>query len=255
MIKTVVVVGLGELGSVFARGFLKLGYSVVPVNRGDSMQKLVGLVKPEAVVIAVGEADIHSLLTEVPDEWKQKVVLIQNELLPRDWRAHSFDRPTVISVWFEKKKGMDSKVVIPSPVFGPKASLVSEALATLGLPSFIVETEEALEFELVLKNLYILTTNIAGLEVGGNVAELAQHHTELMNNVAEDVLKIQDWLTNHQQDRVKLMAGLKKAFEGDPQHQSMGRSAPIRLQRALGYALEAGLVVNHLRAIADKHLN
>ncbi|WP_044410622.1 hypothetical protein [Thiomicrospira microaerophila] len=255
MNKTVVVVGLGELGSVFARGFLKLGYTVVPVTRHHRMQDHVGLLNPEAVIIAVGEGDIHALLTEVPVEWKDKVVLIQNELLPRDWLAHSFENPTVISVWFEKKKGMDTKVVIPSPVFGPKAALVSAALATLDLPSFIVESADALEYELVLKNLYILTTNIAGLAVGGNVAQLAGGHADLMNAVAEDVLKIQDWLTYRLQDRTQLMAGLKKAFEGDPQHNCMGRSAPVRLQRALGFALEANLEVPALRDIADKHLN
>lgn len=254
MNKTVVVVGMGELGSVFARGFLKLGYTVVPVTRHNSMQDMTGLIKPVAVVVAVGEADIHSLLTEVPDEWKAKVVLIQNELLPRDWKAHSFENPTVISVWFEKKKGMDSKVVMPSPIFGAKAQLVSDALATLDLPSFIVETPEALEYELVLKNLYILTTNIAGLEVGGNVAGLAGGHADLMNTVAEDVLKIQDWLTNRLQDRKALMAGLDKAFKADPEHGCMGRSAPVRLQRALGYALEANIAVPTLKQIAGKHL-
>lgn len=255
MNKTVVVVGLGELGSVFARGFLKLGYTVVPVTRHNTMENLTGLVNPQAVIMAVGEADIHSVLTEVPEEWKSKVVLIQNELLPRDWLAHSFTDPTVISVWFEKKKGMECKVVMPSPIFGPKSQLVSDALATLDLPSFILESAKELEFELVLKNLYILTTNIAGLEVGGHVAQLAQDHADLMNAVAEDVLKIQDWLTNNLQDREKLLAGLQRAFDGDPAHNCMGRSAPVRLQRALGFALEAGLVVNTLKQIADKHLN
>lgn len=255
MNKTVVVVGLGELGSVFARGFLKLGYTVVPVTRHNTMENLTGLVKPQAVIMAVGEADIHSLLTEVPEEWKSKVVLIQNELLPRDWLAHSFTDPTVISVWFEKKKGMECKVVMPSPIFGPKAQLVSDALATLDLPSFILDSAKELEFELVLKNLYILTTNIAGLAVGGNVAQLAEDHADLMNAVAEDVLKIQDWLTNNLQDREKLLAGLQRAFDGDPAHNCMGRSAPVRLQRALGFALEAGLVVNTLKQIADEHLN
>ncbi len=38
MNKSVVVVGLGEMGSVFARGFLRSGYTVVPVIRGVEMQ-------------------------------------------------------------------------------------------------------------------------------------------------------------------------------------------------------------------------
>lgn len=254
MNKSIVVVGLGELGSVFARGFLKLGYSLIPVTRHNSMQQQAGLVNPEAVIIAVGEADIHNLLTEVPQEWKDRVVLIQNELLPRDWLAHSFENPTVISVWFEKKKGMDSKVVIPSPVYGPKAGLVQEALAQLDIPSYLVASAEELEYELVRKNLYILTTNIAGLEVGGDVEALESQHPKIMNAVAEDVLDIQDWLTNKKQDRKKLMQGLKEAFAGDPKHKCMGRSAPARLQRALGFASEAGIKAEKLNQIADKFL-
>ncbi len=35
--------------------------------------------------------------------------------------ARGFVQPTVISVWFEKKKGRDVKVLIPSPAYGPAA--------------------------------------------------------------------------------------------------------------------------------------
>jgi hypothetical protein len=255
MNKSVIVVGLGELGSVFARGCLKLGYTVVPVNRHNSLQEWVGQTQPEAIIIAVGEADIHTLLSEVPEAWKDRVVLIQNELLPRDWQAHSIDNPTVISVWFEKKKGMDSKVVLPSPIYGPKARLIFDALAQLELPSYIVDSTEELEYELVRKNLYILTTNIAGLEAGGTVGELEHQHPQLMLDVANDVLDIQDWLTHSKNNRERLIEGLKEAFAGDPQHKCMGRSAPARLQRALGFASEAGLSVPTLHQIAEKHLN
>lgn len=254
MNKSVVVVGLGELGSVFARGCLKLGYSVTPVTRHHSMAELVGRVNPEAVIIAVGEADIHNLLSELPDAWKDRLVLIQNEILPRDWQAHAIDNPTVISVWFEKKKGMDSKVVIPSPIYGPKAHLIFDALAQLDLPSYILDSSDELDYELVRKNLYILTTNIAGLKVGGNVHQLETQHTKLMQAVANDVLDIQDWLTNQKNDRNRLMQGLSEAFAGDPEHKCMGRSAPSRLARALGFASEAGLPAKQLNSIAKAKL-
>ncbi|MBO1924313.1 hypothetical protein [Thiomicrorhabdus sp. 6S3-12] len=251
----IVVVGLGELGSVFARGFLRLGYPVQGVNRDQNMTQLANdIPNPEAVLISVGEADIHQVLSEIPDSWKNKLILLQNELLPRDWKAADLPTPTVISVWFEKKKGMDSKVVLPSPIFGEKAKLVFDALAKVDLPAYIVDSEEELLYELVRKNLYILTTNIAGLEVGGNVEQLKNEHVDVMQAVAHDVLEVQSYLSGQTHDVERLIAGMLEAFDGDPQHGCMGRSAPARLKRALSFADHANLEVPKLREIARNAL-
>ncbi len=254
----VVVVGIGELGSVFARGFLKTGHPVYPITRHMSiLEESKQIPAPEAVLIAVGETDLHPTLEALPEAWKDRIILLQNELLPRDWQAHAIDNPTVISVWFEKKKGMDSKVVLPSPVYGPHALLVRDGLASLDIPSYEVDDMDALEYELVRKNLYILTTNIAGLELpdGATVDELRHDHSDLMDAVAHDVLDIQAWLVGHELDRPALMAGMLDAFDGDPAHKCKGRSAPARLRRALLHADEAGLAVPTLREIARKHLD
>ena len=251
----IIVIGLGELGSVFARGFLRLGHPVQGVTRKMDKQALANEIpNPTAVLISVGEADIANVLATLPKQWKDKTILIQNELLPCDWIAAEIKDPTVISVWFEKKKGMDSKVVLPSPIYGPNAKLIFEALAQLDLPSFILDSEEELSYELVRKNLYILTTNISGLEVGGNVAELAEKHPELMQAVSNDILDIQDWLTNSINDRNRLMKGLQEAFNGDPEHSCMGRSAPARLKRAIGFAEQADLEVITLKRIANHNI-
>lgn len=251
----IIVIGLGELGSVFARGFLRLGYPVQGISRDmDSSLIAQTVPNPAAVLIAVGEADIQQTLATLPKQWKDKVILLQNELLPRDWLAAEIKEPTVISVWFEKKKGMDSKVVLPSPIFGANSKLVFDALAQVDLPSFILDSEEELTYELVRKNLYILTTNIAGLEVGGNVEALANQHKEVMHAVANDVLDIQDWLTKSTNERTRLMDGLLEAINGDLEHGCMGRSAPARLTRAIGFADKAGLEISKMRAIAKNHL-
>jgi len=251
----IIVIGLGELGSVFARGFLRLGYPVQGVSREmDQSVIATSIPNPAAVLVAVGEADIAQTLTDLPQEWKDNVILLQNELLPRDWLAAEIQNPTVISVWFEKKKGMDSKVVLPSPIFGANSKLVFDALSQVDLPSFILDSKEELTYELVRKNLYILTTNIAGLEVGGNVEALMNKNVEVMNAVANDVLDIQDWLTESTQDRSRLMDGLLEAINGDLQHGCMGRSAPARLTRAIGFADAAKLNVEKLRSISKTHI-
>ncbi|MDQ6970247.1 MAG: hypothetical protein Q9M16_07050 [Mariprofundus sp.] len=251
MNKPVVVIGMGEIGSVFARGCLRLAYPVVPVTRDMDMAVVAAEVQtPEMVIVAVGEGDLQATLALLPDVWRDRLVLLQNELLPRDWLQHGLVEPTVISVWFEKKKGIDSKVVIVSPVFGACADLLQQALATLDIPVSVVADEQAMQHELILKNLYILTTNIAGLEAGGNVRELWLEHNDLACDVAGDVLDIQEYLIDQSVNRSALIEGMLKAFDGDPEHGCMGRSAPARLARALGIADDAGLGVATLRRIA-----
>ncbi len=253
MNKPIVVLGIGELGSVFARAFLKNNYSVYPITRATDINELENTIDPELILVCTAEADLQDALTTIPSKWKDRVAMMQNELLPRDWKAHNFLNPTVISVWFEKKKGMDSKVLISSPAFGPKAQILADSLALIDIPAHIVANEDELLFELVLKNLYILTTNIAGMviEPGSNVDDLRNNHFQLMRDVSKDVLKLQTALTGKNFDNEALEQGMIKAFEGDLEHGCMGRSAPARLDRALQLAQEFNLKVPFLQKIKD----
>lgn len=247
----VVIIGLGQLGRVFAGGFLRAGHPVYPVNRGEDMGRLArDLPHPALVVVAVAEADFHPVATALPAVWKDHVALVQNELLPRDWQAHAISNPTVAAVWFEKKPGTDAKPLLSTPVHGPGAALMVSALTAIGLPARAVGSEAERDYELVRKNLYILTTNIAGLLTGGTVGELWKQHRPLAEEVAQEVLDIQDALTGACQDRSALLRGLEEAIEADPQHACRGRSAPERLRRALAHADDAGLAVPKLREIA-----
>jgi len=250
----VVIIGMGEMAGVFARGFLRLGHPVFPVTRDMSLATVAAeLPTPALVLVAVGEADLHPTLEQIPTLWIDRLGLLQNELLPRDWYAHDLANPTVISVWFEKKKGMDYKVLIPSPVFGPQAELISAALNAIDIPTTIPASPEDLCYELVRKNVYILTTNIAGLIAGGTVSELWKNHQPLARDVANDVMHLQAWLTNADDvDRDRLIAGMLEAFDGDPDHGCMGRSAPTRLARALELAEKAGIELPTLKRISNE---
>jgi hypothetical protein len=193
---------------------------------------------PLLVLVTVAEPDLAGVLEHVPAPWRGRLGLVQNELLPRDWQAHHIEHPSVVSVWFEKKKGQDYKVLVPSPVYGPNAKVLFEALAALEIPAWRLATEQELQFELVRKNLYILTTNIAGLMVGGTVQELWQKHETLARAVADDIMTLQFALE-----------GMLAGFNGDPAHKCMGRSAPARLARALEQAESLGVAVPTLRQI------
>ena len=247
----VVVIGIGELGAVFARGLLRLGHPVYPITRAMDMDaEAEALPDPEVVLLAVAEKDLPATLRAIPKPWQQRLALLQNELLPRDWLEAGIGQPTVVTVWFEKKKGQDSKVLLPSPAFGVHAQLLVDALNGIGIDARLLATQDQLLFELVRKNVYIVTTNVAGLVVGGTVNELWRDHAELARAVAQDVIAIQEHLTAARFDHYALIAGLLEAFDGDPSHGCMGRSAPARLRRALEQAEVAGLAVPKLREIA-----
>ncbi len=251
----VIVIGIGEMASVFSRALLRLGRPLYPVNRETDMQTLAAQVpEPSLVLVGVGENDLQGILKQIPDQWRSRLGLLQNELLPRDWRSLDLSAPpTVISVWFEKKKGTDYKVLAPSPVYGPNASLLVDALATLDIPARALTDEAELEFELVRKNVYILTTNITGLVIrhfkAETVKEMWDDYQDLAREVADNVIDIQESLTGHQFDREKLIDGMYEAIKGDLAHKCMGRSSPARLNRAIEQADAAGLAVPRLREI------
>ena len=254
MKKPVVLVGVGEMGSVFARGLLRCGHPIIPVTRDINMQELADEVPaPQLVLVSVGENDLHPTLAQLPRQWHGCLGLLQNELLPRDWEKYQYPHPSVISVWFEKKKGQDAKVLISSPAYGPQAELLVNALQSLGIPAHAVASAQDMLYELVRKNVYILTTNISGLVTGGTVEQLWHQHQDLVHEVANEVIDIQEYLTNKKFSREQLIAGMLEGIEGDLQHMCMGRSAPGRLARALHYADAAGLAVSRLRAIQAKY--
>ena len=255
MRKPVVIIGIGEMAGVFARGFLRCGYPVYPITREMEMAAEAQLLpEPELVLVAVAENDLDQTLAQIPEPWRDRLALLQNELLPQAWQAHELKNPTVISVWFEKKRGQDVKVLIPSPIHGPRAQLLANALNSLAIPCHIVTTPEELLHELVRKNLYIITTNVAGLEVGGAVSELWRQHESLTRQIAHEVMDIQQWLVQENLPRTRLIEGMLEAFAGDPGHKCMGRSAPERLERSIKQAAEANLAVPTLKRIAANHL-
>lgn len=251
----IIVIGTGEMSGVFTRGFLKQGYPVFPVTRQMDMSTIAGAIAdPALVLVAVGENDLHPLLENIPEKWRDCLCLLQNELLPRDWETHGLQAPTVISVWFEKKKGQDYKVLIPSPVYGPAAPVIENALESLDIATWELGSAEELEYELVRKNVYILTTNITGLELpaGTDVDVMWSDHQDLARQIADEVMDIQFTLIGKELDREKLIEGMVEGIQGDLEHKCMGRSAPGRLARNLGFADEFGLEVAKLREIANK---
>jgi len=248
----IVIVGMGELGGVFARAFLRNGYPVYPVTRGMNISDQADSIpQPELVLVAVAEKDFKAVMATIPAAWRNCAGLLQNELLPRDWKAYDITKPTIISVWFEKKKGREYKVLIPSRVYGPKAGLIAESLENIEVPCKILSSEDDLLYELVLKNVFVLTINIAGLvlEEGTTTETLWTQHNEFARTIADEVIEVQEWLTGATFPRDNLINGQAEAINSDPEHKCKGRSAPERLARVLKIAEEAGLRLPKIREI------
>lgn len=93
----VVVVGLGQLGSVLSEGFLRAGYPVVPVLRRTPPESLSQITpEPALVLVTVGEDDLAPAVSRLPSAWRSKLGLVQNELLPDQWLTLQVDRKSVV---------------------------------------------------------------------------------------------------------------------------------------------------------------
>ena len=247
----IVVVGLGQLGGVFARGFLRLGHPVVPVHRDSDVSVLAQTWSaPELVLVAVGEKDLADALSDLPAPWRHRVGLVQNELLPGDWEG-ILSRPTVMSVWFEKRETFEARVMRPSPVYGPQSDLMADALAAMGIPAQALPDADRLLFELVVKNVYILAKNAAGLAVGGDGRSLWSAHADLAEGLVDEALAVQEAVTGQTFDRAAVVAAVREGFDGGPEQKNLGRSAPARVARAVALANAHRVAVPTLRRLAD----
>jgi ketopantoate reductase len=254
MTQPVVIIGIGELGGVFAKAFLRTGCPLYPVLRSMHIAtEAKNLPNPQLALVAVAEKDFQTTMAAIPAQWRNRLGLLQNELLPRNWKAHNIKNPTVISVWFEKKRGMHVKVLIPSRVYGPQAQLVADALKEIDIPCNVLNSERDLLYELVLKNVFVFTINIAGLvlEDGTTTEILWTQHNEMAREIAAEVIDIQELLTGASFDRQRLINGFKEGVKGDPNHKCRGRSAPGRLDRMIAIAREAGLQIPRIKAISQ----
>lgn len=248
---TVVMVGIGQMASVLSFGLLRIGHTVVPVIRDCPLSRSAARVPaPELVMLAVGEDELDPLLAEMPAPWRARVGLLQNELRPSVWKRHGIQGPTLLSAWFEKKRGIDVRVLRPSRVFGPAASLLVRALGAIGVPAELAPESE-LSAELARKNLYILTANISGLAVDESVGVLWEQHRDLVEGLFDELLTLEGRRLEVELDRAAQYASWVAGVMSAPDRRARGRTAPDRLRRALSDADRMGLALPRLREIAS----
>jgi len=263
----VCVIGLGQLGSAFSSAFLKLGYPVVPVRRGDDVRESCAG-ELSLILVAVGEDDLSAVLRDIPRDKHSLVVLIQNELRPDQWLKEAGDgqvpmKPSVAIVWFEKKGDKPPHVVLPTVLFGEQSPLIEQALQLMNLPNRRVNSEAELAHELVVKNLYILGLNLTGMKVGGAAGALLKEHQELFASLTDELIELETALLREAArltggapfettlDSQRLEKDLAAAILADENHGCSGRSAPRRLERTLAHADRVHVEAKRLRELAQ----
>lgn len=88
----IVIIGIGELGGVFAKAFLCGGYPVFPVTRRMNIEEAAeNIADPQLVLVAAAEKDFGSIMRSIPAPWRNCICLLQNELLPRDWQSYHIE--------------------------------------------------------------------------------------------------------------------------------------------------------------------
>jgi hypothetical protein len=252
-----IVVGIGEIGATFARGLLRTGRTVVPLTReSDPGRVFASVADPSLVLVTVGEDDLAEALASVPVLARRDVALVQNELRPRAVRALGVGDPTYAIVWFEKKRGIDVKVLRPTVLVGPRAAILEEALRAISVPCRIAGLDQT-EHELCLKNLYILTCNIAGLAPAdmlpdgvSTVGPLFEHHHDFALALARELFAVEKPSYEGPLSFDALREELEEAAASDPTHGLRGRVAVRRLNRALERARVASVETPLLDQIA-----
>jgi ketopantoate reductase len=254
----IVVVGMGQLGEVFARCFLRAGFTTVPVLRSQSIEGRVDE-GTRLLLLAVGEADLDQALASVPNELLPQVVLLQNELRPASFSSRyqadsKKSGPTILVVWFEKKGERPPVVVLPSVLFGPQSELMQQALAKMDLPARRIDGPAELAHELALKNLYILGLNLSGLRGASRAGELLDAGAPFEALVDELISLEQagqraaNW--DVELDHQRLRRDLELSIQADPNHGCAGRTAPERLARTLELGEKWGVALPECLLIA-----
>ena len=253
MLAPIAVVGLGQLGTLFAEGFLRLGHPVFPRRRTDDLSELEAI-EPKLVLVAVGEDDLAPVLERLPKKLLARVALLQNELRPIQWQSRGVRDPSVAVVWFERKNGKPPSVVLPTRLFGPERELLERALAPFDVRAEPFDSSE-LAHELCLKNLYILGLNLTGLGSQKKARELLEPDRTLFDDVITDVLAVERALfgASVQLDEARLRRELDQALWADAEHAAAGRSAKARLTRTLAHARSASVSVPTLERLAEIH--
>jgi hypothetical protein len=253
--RDLIVMGLGELGSLYANAALKHGMRVTPLTRKLAPASALSQA-PSAtpILVAVGEADLDVALESLPSDRRGSLILLQNELFPRQWARFTTHTPTVMAPWLLKKKGEPLLVARSTPVFGQFAPLMVELHQVLGFEAEVLPDEAALHQAIVDKYAFILTVNALGLLEDLSLGDWSTKDPVQVDALAREAALLGAKLVHEESEMESArpididasVAQVRVGMRAMAAMRARGRTAKSRVERATANAARFGVPVPSL---------
>lgn len=225
--RELIIIGMGELGSLYGAAALRAGIRVTPGTRA-----VVPEWKAAPILVAVGEDALPGVLAGIPEALRDDVILLQNELFPSLWTASHVENPTVMVQWFSKKKGRPIEPSRPTLVHGRHAALVEELHRVLGVACEVTTETRVRDEALVAKYTFILTINALGVVEDLTLGAWLQKDPARVDLVMDDARRLGEALLGAAVDGKRVRTQVLEAFTALAHYPSRGRTAQARVQRA-----------------------
>lgn len=243
-----VVIGVGNLGRLYAGGLLRAGYSLAPIRREtDPAPVLLAHPPGTPLLCAVGEADLAAVIDAVPVDRRCDLLCLQNELFPADLDALGAPDAGLAVAWTLAKPGFPVIVGRRAAASGAAAPAFARACEALGHPCVLSDDPG---WEAATKYAFIVAVNALGLCESTTLerwvtADRQQVEVVVRESCALALARIGE------SDRIDdALSEVWEGIHGFGPLPCRGRSSRSRVARALERARELGTPTPHLRSIA-----
>lgn len=234
--RNLVVIGIGELGKLFAAAALRAGIRVTPITRDMNIEHTLNTVQAGTpILIAVGELALSTVLDGLPRNHRSSLILLQNELFPSAWSG--LEQPTIMVPWVLQKRGLPTQVAAPSPYYGEHSALVRELFANVPISGHELRSDSELMQALVDKYTFILTINTLGVLVDRTLGLWLQEDSPLIADVCAEATTLGEALCGARVDQAQCRALTEQAMLALSAVPARGRTALERVKRAHEHAL------------------
>lgn len=245
------IIGVGQLGQLYAAGALRLGMRVTPLLRGQDRAAFYEALPPGTpLLLSLPEDALASEVQAVPSTRRDDVILVQNELFPHQWRALGLPHPTVATVWLSRKKHRPIEVARTSLAHGPFAQLFVDIHEALELPARVAVDDDELLQDIVAKYAFILTINALGLVENLTLGEWLARDPEGVRVLIAEAVRLGAWHAGQEMAAESISPAVLEAMQALAGYPARGRTARERLLRAARDLAHARVEAPRLLAIA-----